>query len=169
MEKVLSQFPDAFIVDDSIGLIYIPNFLHDIDCNHIAGIAYDLIIQKSMVLGNIISNSRTSSTAYIPKNHDEIMTDLSTLVANLTDKPINALEQFQVVIYNDGEFFGEHYDGYEEATMKKNNYTQREYTFFVYLNTVEFGGETVFPKLNLSFSPKKEMLYFGVIVMMIWY
>lgn len=37
---------------------------------------------------------------------------------------------------------------------------QRQYTFFVYLNDVENGGETVFPKLNLSFKPQRGLSLF---------
>jgi prolyl 4-hydroxylase len=33
--------------------------------------------------------------------------------------------------------------------------SQRQYTIFVYLNDVANGGETNFPKLNVSFKPKK--------------
>jgi len=154
MDKILTEY-ESFIVDDRIGLVYISDFLSDECCDHLVGLAYDLVIKRSELNGNIISPSRTSSSAYIPKQHDDVVAFIENVVSYLTDRNLSLIEQLQVVVYNEGEFFNAHYDAYSKDLLKSSNFKQREYTFFIYLNTVIEGGEKVFPKLNIKFNPKK--------------
>ena len=60
----------------------------------------------------------------------------------------------QVVRYYLGQQFQAHYDWFaDDYKMKIHN--QRQYTIFGYLNDCTEGGETAFPKLNHSFSPRR--------------
>ena len=53
--------------------------------------------------------------------------------------------------YEAGEFYKPHHDYYNACeTWGAGN---RHFTFLIYLNAVEEGGETAFPRLNLTIAP----------------
>ncbi|CAK0812487.1 unnamed protein product [Prorocentrum cordatum] len=60
----------------------------------------------------------------------------------------------QMVRYVSGTYYREHHDTNEQ--MGSSAPGHRIYTLFVYLSTVPdgFGGETSFPKLNLTVPPR---------------
>ena len=63
------------------------------------------------------------------------------------------VEPLQAVRYHAGEFYKPHHDYYNACeTWLDGN---RHFTFLVYLNNVEGGGgETRFPRLNVSVAPR---------------
>ena len=74
------------------------------------------------------------------------------------------MESLQLVKYDVSGYFKEHYDS-EPDKSKNNNIKDRAHTFIVYLNNVEEGGETRFPKLDLNVNPKKGMgIYFKTLL-----
>lgn len=67
-------------------------------------------------------------------------------------------ETTQIQMYSIGNQFKEHFDWFDELDKdfkEDNNSGQRTWTIMVYLNDVESGGETNFPKLGLNIIPKK--------------
>mgnify|MGYP003626212716 CR=1 FL=1 len=65
------------------------------------------------------------------------------------------LENSLVINYKDGQQYKPHFDQGEGLEYK------RLATAICYLNDVEEGGETVFPKLNITVKPQKgDLLYF---------
>jgi prolyl 4-hydroxylase len=60
------------------------------------------------------------------------------------------MELLQIVRYDQGGFFIEHYDA-----GGIGNVSSRLYTFLIYLNNVEEGGETTFTKINEIIKPEK--------------
>ena len=54
--------------------------------------------------------------------------------------------------YEVGQFYHEHHD---QNAPKNSAWGPRLYTFFMYLNDVEAGGETRFTRLNISVTPRK--------------
>jgi prolyl 4-hydroxylase len=154
MADILVKEHNGILLDEDIKLIFLKDFIPDHICEHIVGLAYDLFFKQSQTaLG--IDKSRTSHSCYIPKSHDNVIKKLEEKIAKITNKPVIKVEQLQVVKYEVGEYFKPHYDWLSDEYMKSYNLTQRQYTFFVYLNTVDGGGETDFPQLNLSFKPEK--------------
>ena len=76
------------------------------------------------------------------------------------------VEPIQLVRYYPGQFFKSHYDYLDrnvdiyKENIEKNG--QREFTFFVYLNTIpkNKGGTTYFPKLDKHFQAKQGQAIF---------
>ena len=142
---------------DGIQLRYIPDFISSGDCNHLISIARDGMNRSKVVDNgdnNTIDNNRTSYSFFLNKQHDGIVTKIENKVSEMLDVPVENIEALQVVRYQDGQLFNEHYDWFDKVYRNKIN-NQRQYTIFVYLNNVTSGGETQFPKLNLSFSPRE--------------
>ena len=82
--------------------------------------------------------------------------------------PVKNQETFQLLRYNEGEFYKAHFDYIEQQgdmpcgarpTCHIQRHTPaagtRVSTFFLYLNDVEEGGETYFPHVHLKVAPKR--------------
>lgn len=109
-------------------------------------------------------SERTSSQAWIKPTEIPCLDKLSKYVSSVTGYPMENQEEWQLLRYYPGEEYKPHYDAanpntedYEE--VKNNEYNmdwgQRVYTFFIYLNDVPEGGETLFPQLDLKFKPHR--------------
>ena len=94
---------------------------------------------------------RTASTYYVVVATQRVR--VRNRIANYSGYPVSMLEPLQEVKYEPGEYYRPHNDYYNECeTWESGN---RHHTFLVYLNDVEAGGETAFPRLNLTVSPIK--------------
>ena len=158
INKLLKSTNGA-LLDERIKLIYIEDFLTDLECDHLVGLAYDIMFERSVTTYGVNDN-RTSTSAYIAKDYDEIIKKITSKVSQLTETGQELVEQFQIVKYEIGQKFGSHWDYFPTEYVKKNGGKQRLYTFFVYLNTVDTGGETEFTQLGLEFKPKKRAALF---------
>lgn len=145
------------LINKSINLYYIPNFLTSNECDHIINLAQDKFVRSGVVTNaeSSYSNNRTSYTYYLQKKHDNIIANIEKRVSLFVDKPEDCIESLQIVRYQAGQEFKEHHDWFQPDYRKRINNNQRQYTFFVYLNDVDDGGLTRFPKLNVSFKPEK--------------
>lgn len=145
------------LLDDEIHLVFLEDFVGDRVCDHLVGLAHDLLFARSATtLG--ADPSRTSNSAVIPTDNDPVTQELAQKVATITGRGVQCVEAFQVVRYESGEFFKPHRDPFPVDYMTRMGWSttsQRRYTLFVYLNTVDNGGETDFPLLGLSFRPRK--------------
>ena len=141
--------------NNDIQLRYISNFLNQNECSHLIDIAKDKL-SRSKVIDNKedhYDDSRTSYSYYLDVAHDNIVKDIEHRVSSLLQISPKNIEALQIVRYENGQEFKEHFDWFQNDYRDKIK-NQRQYTFFVYLNDITNGGETSFPKLNLSFKPK---------------
>lgn len=145
--------PTVYIVDD---------FLSEDECNHIISISKSSL-QRSLVSSNnggIISEGRSSCNTWIEHSRDAITSRISNKICELVNKQSSNAENFQVIYYDEKQEYKPHYDGWEhDYTIQKNvnNLSkggQRLLTALCYLNNVEEGGGTCFPKLNIEIEPK---------------
>ena len=116
-------------------------------------------MKRSRVKGknsNLISDYRTSKNTWINLEYNKITEKISKRVSKITNLPWINQEDIQILKYDIGDYYKCHYDNYGG---KDNNGKSgpRIYTFFIYLNDVEKGGETFFPNVDLKFKPKKGM------------
>ena len=154
-KRIIFTFGD--LKNDTIQLRYIPNLLTPEECNHLISVAKDGLKRSCVVndtKANDYDDNRTSYSFYFDKGHDDVVKRIENTISSMLGVSTDNIEALQVVRYEDGQQFKEHYDWFYKPYRNKIN-NQRQYTFFVYLNDVHTGGETVFPKLNLSFSPKQ--------------
>ena len=89
---------------------------------------------------------------------------ISNFVSKLSGLSIKNQEEWQVLRYRPGQEYKPHYDACSATTDEyydcikseiKQKWGKRVYTFFIYLNDVEDGGETYFTKLNKMYKPKQ--------------
>jgi len=105
--------------------------------------------------GDGVTPVRTSSTSWcnVPHCMDHpLFQTVRDRISNLTRVPWKNAEHLQVLRYEPGQFYKEHHD---QNSPRYSAWGPRLYTFFMYLNDVEAGGETRFTKLNISVVPRK--------------
>jgi prolyl 4-hydroxylase len=155
------------INDDNYDVIIIDNFLTPQECDKLVEYSQNQQLITSETLsdyGNVTSDYRKSEQIWITDNQHEIARKISDFCEIILDLPKKNMESLQLVKYDVSGYFKEHYDA-EPDKSKTNNIKDRAHTFIVYLNDVEEGGETRFPKLNIDVKPKKGMgIYFKTLL-----
>lgn len=149
--EVLSDYPYVAIVHDLL--------THD-ECLHIIEASKGKLV-RSTVDGPTeqVDQSRTSSQAWLDYVSDDLIRQIGERVSNLVEIPISHAEPMQVVYYKEGEHYAPHHDAYDIASVEGARATrgwgQRYKTALLYLNDVAEGGETYFPQLDITITPKK--------------
>jgi prolyl 4-hydroxylase len=140
-------------------ILYVENLLNSEECDELIKISnprltpsqvYDPVTGvKKEVPG------RTSSGAYFHLNENPLVTSIEKRIAEFTNIPVSHGEDLQVLHYKKGEEYKQHYDYFPVNKLDAAKGGQRVGTVLMYLNDVESGGETIFPKIGLSVTPKK--------------
>lgn len=135
------------------------------------------VINKDGTFGGSTLNKdeRKSEQAWIVENNNFNIDDnnlikrLKLISEYITGIPSDYQEEIQVVKYEPGGYFKEHYDAcngtYQECFHMNNIQGQRITTLIIYLNDDNLeGGETKFPNINLSIKPVKGLgvLFYNV-------
>ena len=113
---------------------------------------------KRSLAGDMVSPVRTSQQAWCqygiaPDCVDHpLVHRVHDRVVNVTGVPKVNAEFFQVLRYEPGQFYKTHHD---QNTDPDSLAGVRLFTFFIYLQSPEAGGETFFPIPNVTIQPKK--------------
>jgi len=104
------------------------------------------------------SSSRTSWNAWCFEScmTNPTVNGVMDKVVNLTTVPSINSESFQLLRYEVGQFYKTHHDFIPQQVRRPCG--GRILTAFLYLNDVESGGGTNFPRLGLTVNPKKGRL-----------
>jgi prolyl 4-hydroxylase len=138
------------------------NFLAPEECNELMEVA-DQKVRRSCVANPndeaITSDYRTSWTADLEWQHSNFINQIDIKIGRALNLNPFLGEMVQVQRYNPGQYYKEHCDFFHPGTKEYKVYTewmgQRTWTFMVYLNDVEEGGETYFKYLNLKIKPEQ--------------
>jgi prolyl 4-hydroxylase len=152
--KILQQ-------DISIGLKLLANVLSDIECIYLK-LRFGGMLKPSLVVDPVSGIAqrdkiRTSSVVQIGAELlDWFTLAIERRIAKLADYPIECGEQLNLLHYAPGQQYFPHYDALLgdseglQALLKDGG--QRVRTILCYLNTLESGGETYFPRTKKSVS-----------------
>ena len=101
--------------------------------------------------GAVENQGRTSSTAFLPKSGNDIISCIEKKISTAAGLPMDNLEPLQVTRYQHKQKYDSHYDWFEGT---KTGEGQRTKTVFSYLKGLEddggkfCGGATAFPNLK---------------------
>lgn len=116
-------------------------------------------LTKSKLVNKEESQIRTSSGMFFEENESPLITQIENRISNLMHVPITHAEGLQVLHYEPGQEFKEHYDFFGASSPSSQN--NRISTLIIYLNDVEEGGETTLPRLGITMKPVKgSAIYF---------
>ena len=148
------------IRNNSLELYKIYDFLSDIECKNFIDIINDCKLIKSPITRELYNNKkfRTSLTCFFDRS-DNIINNLNNNICYIMNLPKNKSEGLQGQKYLIGNEFKKHSDYFDKNldTTYLQNGGQRTWTFMIYLNDVEDGGETKFTEINKTIKAKKGM------------
>lgn len=139
---LLSWQPRAFLFK---------NFLSDEECEHMKSLA-EPTLKKSSVVNrdtgkSMDSKVRTSFGTFLARGQDAIVSRIEKRIAKVSMIPEENGEGMQILRYKNGQMYEPHLDYFfDEWNKSPDRGGQRIATFLSYLETVEEGGETVFPQ-----------------------
>ena len=142
-------------------LYVVDNFLSNDECDAFIK-ASEGKLQPSTVINldnELQHENRTSENCWIEHDANDMVHEVSKRLSILVQIPIRNAEQYQLVYYKKGAKYMPHFDSFDYETEDGKKYWepggQRMITVIAYLNDVEEGGETGFPKLDINIPPKK--------------
>ncbi|MDX2085006.1 MAG: 2OG-Fe(II) oxygenase [Candidatus Melainabacteria bacterium] len=100
---------------------------------------------------------RTSSGTYFRRAENDLVTNIEARIEQITQIPAENGEGIQILKYGIGGEYRPHFDYFppelpgSQKTLERHG--QRIATLIMFLNTVQDGGETIFPTLKLKFKP----------------
>jgi prolyl 4-hydroxylase len=166
--SLISNNEEKKILCESPGVFTINKFITREECEHMITISKPSM-KDSLVSDNkkgTTSKGRTSKNAWIQHNHDKITKQIGEKIAKVVGIPLENAEAFQVIYYDVGNEYRNHYDSWDhngsEKTLRCVKYGgARLKTALVYLNDVEEGGSTRLNKINVDVKAEQgKMLVF---------
>ena len=129
----------------------IPRFLTAKECQAVMDTALKQGLSRSEVVGtddNEVSDVRTSWQVHLDQSHPAVARVFSK-AEKLFGIHRTLFESLQVARYTEGQEYQTHFDSDDETPAHE----LRSDTLLIYLNDVDEGGSTHFPKVNVSVSP----------------
>ncbi|QNK57391.1 2OG-Fe(II) oxygenase [Paenibacillus sp. PAMC21692] len=142
----------ATVLNEEPLLMKFDRVLSDEECQALIDSAASRL-KKSKLANKEVSQIRTSSGMFFDENESPLITIIENRISSLMHVPIVHAEGLQVLKYEPGQEFKEHYDFFGSNNPSSHN--NRMSTLIIYLNDVEEGGETIFPSLEITVKPVK--------------
>ncbi|MGM9987706.1 MAG: 2OG-Fe(II) oxygenase [Bacillaceae bacterium] len=138
-------------------VVVLANVLSDEECEALIEMSRNTMKRSKIGVSRQTNNIRTSCGTFLEAC--ETVTTIEKRIASIMNVPVEHGEGLHILKYTVGQEYKAHYDFFAENSAAATN--NRISTLVMYLNHVEEGGETFFPKLNFSISPKRGMaVYF---------
>jgi prolyl 4-hydroxylase len=140
-------------------IVVLENVLSDEECDELIRLSKDKMHRSKIGVTHELNEIRTSSIMFFQDNENDIISKIEKRVSSIMNIPIEHGYGIQILKYTTGQEYKAHFDFFSSSSKAAKN--NRISTIIMYLNDVEHGGETFFPKLNFSVSPRKGMaVYF---------
>ncbi len=140
-------------------VVVLANVLSDEECDELIQLSRDKMKRSKVADGQEVDAIRTSSSTFFEEGENELVARIEKRVSQIMNVPVEHGEGLQILNYQVGQEYKAHFDFFKSSKKPVTN--PRISTLVMYLNDVEEGGETYFPKLKLSVSPQKGMaVYF---------
>ena len=154
----LAAHPGAYKVPvDKAEIWAIGEFLTPEECERTM-VLIDAIARPSTTFGEAYASGYRTSYSGDPDPDDPFVKRIQRKMDDLLALESNYGETIQGQRYLPGQQFQPHTDWFPHGTpyweQEKERGGQRSFTAMVFLNDVEKGGETSFPRLDIAFTPK---------------
>ncbi len=129
------------------------NVLSHEECDELIRLSKDRIQRSKIGNTREVNELRTSSSVFLQEDENDVVSRIEKRISQVMTIPLEHGEGLQILNYEIGQEYKSHFDYFSSENRVVNN--PRISTLIMYLNDVEEGGETYFPKLNFSVSPQK--------------
>jgi prolyl 4-hydroxylase len=165
-DPALEQYAPVILSSPPHGpwIIMLENVLSNEETERLIELGGDLGYERSTDVGDIqadgtysksVSSGRTSTNAWCVDGcyEDAVAQRAMQIIESITGIPEANSENLQLLHYEENEFYQTHNDYIPYQVDRQCG--PRILTFYMYLNDVEEGGGTNFPKLDLTVTPKR--------------
>lgn len=151
-------------------IVLFQHFLSDEECDQLIAIGRNRLKRSPVVNPetgeeNLIA-ARTSEGAMFQVGEHPLIARIEARIAQAVGVPVEHGEGFQVLHYEPGGEYQPHFDFFNPGRTGEARQLevggQRVATMVIYLNSVQAGGATGFPKLGLEVAPVKGNAVFFV-------
>ncbi len=150
--SIIARFEEPLVV-------VLENVLSEEECDELILLSKNKIQRSRVGASREVNDIRTSSGTFLEEDEHPLIITIEKRISTIMNIPIEHGEGLHILRYTPGQEYKTHFDYFSANSKAASN--NRISTLVMYLNDVEEGGETVFPKLNLSVHPKKGMaVYF---------
>nr|WP_242035176.1 2OG-Fe(II) oxygenase [Mesobacillus harenae] len=140
-------------------IVILGNVLSHEECDELINLSQDRMQRAKIGKTREADQLRTNSSMFFQDGESDVVARIEKRIAQIMSIPTEHGEGLQILNYKIGQEYKAHHDYFASASKQISN--PRISTLVMYLNDVEYGGETFFPQLNLSVSPQKGMaVYF---------
>lgn len=144
-------------------IVLLDDFLTAVECDELIRLAKQKLQPSTVVdpaSGDFtVIAERSSSGTYFTQCENDFISTLDQRIAALMNCPLENGEGIQILNYPVGAEYKEHFDYFDPNQVGSQPQIARGgnriATLVMYLNDVEAGGETVFPRIGFSAIPKK--------------
>lgn len=132
------------------------NVISPIECAYLIELAKPHIKRAGVVLdeGFKQSDGRTGSNHWLKYDEDDVVKSIGLRIADIVGLPLKNAESMQIIHYGPEQEYRPHFDAFNLSLARGQRAAQwggqRLVTALVYLNKVEGGGATQFPKLGIT-------------------
>ena len=143
-------------VSDEPLVVVIEDYIHGKEADHLVAAAQSQLKRACVSAGakGIESDGRTGRNCWVNHYHDDVIGGMCQRIADMIAIPLDFAEYLQVIHYGESQEYAPHFDAWEADTERGQlcmaRGGQRLVTCLIYLNTVQSGGGTCFPKLDLE-------------------
>jgi prolyl 4-hydroxylase len=134
----------------------IPNFLSKKECDYLIDYCRGRVSKSYSPKYNPSNNKQepvynssicNNYLTYVRRGDSDMITAIIDRISTYTGFGVEYFEPVQMLKYIEGGYYKLHVDNSYDDNPRKA-------TFQIYLNDVEGGGETIFPKMDLKFTPQ---------------
>jgi prolyl 4-hydroxylase len=144
-------------------IIIYGNILSPEECDQLIGFSKPKLKPSTIVENETgeekVIGERTSEGAFFHREENAFVRKIEMRLAKLMGWPLENGEGIQILHYVAGAEYRPHYDffapEYPGGAVHMQKGGQRVATLIMYLNDVESGGETIFPEIDFSVTPRK--------------
>lgn len=163
-DRVLLDYPGGERLNDEPLVATFDHFISVEECQALIAAAQPQL-QRALVSDGkegVVSKGRTGQNCWVGHHHDAVISAVSTRLSELLTLPLENAESFQVIHYAESQQYAPHFDAWDadtpsgERCMARGG--QRLVTCLLYLTTVNDGGGTTFPKLDLTVNAQQGRL-----------
>ena len=154
--QLKSEYESAEVFS-STPLVAVRNdVISPIECAYLIELAKPHIKRAGVVLeeGFKPSEGRTGSNHWLKYDEDDVVKSIGQRIADIVGLPLENAESMQIIHYGPEQEYRPHFDAFNLSLARGQKAAQwggqRLVTALVYLNKVESGGATQFPKLGIT-------------------
>jgi len=154
--QLKNEYESAEIISSEPLVAVRNNVISPIECAYLIELAKPHIKRAGVVLdeGFKPSEGRTGSNHWLKYDEDDVVKSIGERIADIVGLPLENAESMQIIHYGPEQEYRPHFDAFNLSLARGQKAAQwggqRLVTALVYLNKVEGGGATQFPKLGIT-------------------